>query len=45
MSYKKGYPSNYDDMNDSSSDEDITQKDMEKIQTLWRDVKDVIIGG
>ena len=31
MSYKKPYPPQYDDMNDSSSDEDITSKDMEKI--------------
>ena len=26
---------------DSSDDEDITSQDIEKIQTLWKDVKEV----
>jgi hypothetical protein len=39
MSRVKNYRHTHDDH--SSSDEDITSKDMEKIQTLWQDVRQV----
>lgn len=39
MSKAKNYCFAHDDQ--SSSDEEISSKDMEKIQTLWQDVRQV----